>query len=59
MLPKADDGHKRIEKYLLENANPEAKPKPKDEKPKKETPKNDEVNTYDYSDDSKADDTQW
>ncbi len=51
MLPKTNDGAKRIEKYLLENATPEVKPIPKkDEKPKEETPKNDEYNEYDYSD---------
>ncbi len=63
MLPNADDGQQRIKKYLLENATPEANPIPKDsqEKPpvKKETPKNDEYNTYDYSDDDKADDKDW
>ncbi len=60
MLPNADDGQQRIRKYLSENATPEAKPIPKEnEKPKKETPKNDDVNTYDYSDDDKADDNDW
>ncbi len=59
MIPNADDGQKRIKKYLLENATPEAKPIPKDEKPKKETPKNTETDTYDYNDDPNADDKEW
>ncbi len=61
MLPNANDGEKRIKKYLLENSiNPEANPIPKDkqEQPpvKKETPKNTDTDTYEYSD---KEDDQW
>ncbi len=62
MMQKTDDGQKRINKYLAENATPEVKPIPKDkkdEKPKKETPKNDDYNTYDYSDDKETEDKNW
>jgi len=61
MLPKTDDGQKRIEKYLLENATPEVKPIPgKPEPDKVDTPpKNDEFNEYDYSDDKELDDKDW
>ncbi len=62
MLPKTDDGKKRIEKYLLENANPEVTDIPsvkKEEKEKKEIPKNDDYNEYDYSDDKEIDDKNW
>ncbi len=48
MQETPDDGRKRIEKYLLENATPEGNiPKP-DKKP--ETPKNDDYNEYEISD---------
>ncbi len=56
-MSQANDGKKRIEKYLLENANPEAKPIPKDDK--KEIPKNDDYNEYDITDDPELDDTNW
>jgi len=64
MLSKTDDGHKRIEKYLLENATPEVKI-PKDEKKDiKETPKNDDFNEYEENDkdpleDKNMDDREW
>ncbi len=66
MLPKTDEGQKRIEKYLLENATPEVKPIPKDEPKKKKDDvpdwkdkKNDDFNNYDYSDDKELDDKEW
>jgi len=61
MLPKTDEGQKRIQKYLLENATPEVKPIPKEEKKdeKKETPKNTDTDTYDYSDDEEVDSKEW
>ncbi len=57
MTQPTDEGQKRIKKYLLENATPEVKPIPKEEK--KETPKNDTFNEYEYSDNENEDDTQW
>ncbi len=68
MSQDANDGETRLRNYLSKKSNPEAisipnetlKEIPKEnEKPKKETPKNDEYNTYDYSDDEKADDKNW
>ncbi len=68
MLPKTDDGQQRIKRYLLENATPEVKPTPKDEKqpekPKDDVPdwkdkKNDANNEYEYSDNKDEDDKNW
>ncbi len=68
MTTQADDGKKRIEKYLLENATPEANPKPKDkgESPSQEKPearkdyeKNDDSNEYDITEDDSVDDKNW
>ncbi len=65
MLPEANEGIKRMRKYIPQNpSTPEANPIPKDEKndiviPKekpKETPKNTDSDTYDYSNEE---DGQW
>ncbi len=63
MLPNANEGEKRIRKYLSENANPEATPNPKDkqEQPpvKKDVPVNDDFNEYDITDEDTVDDRDW
>ncbi len=66
MTTEANDGQKRIKKYILENATPEVNPIPKkeDEKLTTETPKeerkqSDEYNEYEYSENKDEDDTKW
>ncbi len=60
MSKTGDDAGRNLKRYL-ESEHPLVEPIPnkKDDKQKKETPKNTETDTYDYSDEEKADDTKW
>ncbi len=51
MLPNANEGEKRIRKYLSENANPEAKPDSKKDDKRSDNPKPDSNNIYETWDD--------